>query len=182
MEQKTDVCGMDHVKWLDNGFRMAVHNPDRLFGSYVRPGGVALDVGCGPGAFTVGLARLTGKTGKVIAVDVQEEMLVLARKKAAAAGVADRVEFHRCADSALGIETKVDFILTFYMVHESPQPLRLVDELSGLLKPGGFWFLAEPKFHVTKKAYRDILDYSEKRGLRVIKETGVISRVAVLAK
>lgn len=173
---------MDHIKWLDNGFRMAAHNPRRLFGRYVRPGAVALDVGCGPGNFTVGLARLTGKTGRVIAVDLQETMLEMARKKAADAGVTDQVEFHRCTDTALGIDEQVDFILTFYMVHESPKPLHLVDELADLLKPGGFWFLAEPKFHVTKEAYREVLDRGEKRDLRVIRETGVISRVAVLAK
>jgi ubiquinone/menaquinone biosynthesis C-methylase UbiE len=182
MEVYRDVCGMDHVKWLDNGFRRMIHNPRALFGRYVKPGGLALDIGCGPGSFTLALAKLTGVTGKVIAVDLQEPMLDLTRNKIDAAGMSGRVEFHRCSSDSLGLEVQADFILTFYMVHESPQPLGLVNEVCALLKPGGYWFLAEPKFHVSKNAYCEVVDRCLTCGLAIVEEKGIISRMAVFTR
>ena len=39
------------------------------------PGMKIMDIGCGPGFFTLPMAELTGKDGLVIAVDIQDEML-----------------------------------------------------------------------------------------------------------
>ena len=41
----------------------------------------ALDVGCGPGFFTLDMARLVGESGQVIAADLQEGMLQIVRDK-----------------------------------------------------------------------------------------------------
>jgi len=65
--------------WLcysfDNPLRRLFHDPERLLGPYVKLGMTVADIGCGMGYFTLGLARLTGPEGKVIAVDLQERML-----------------------------------------------------------------------------------------------------------
>lgn len=182
MEHRADICGVEHVKWLDNGVRKFLHNPQRLFGRYVKPGATALDIGCGPGAFTAPLARMVGEAGRVVAIDVQKEMLDLVSRKIEAAGMTERVKLHQCTGNTLGISTPADFILTFYMVHECPDPMRLVDEIAALLKPGGFWFLAEPKMHVSKPAYCGVVERARARGLRVVEERGVISRVAVFSR
>lgn len=41
----------------------------------------AMDIGCGPGFFTLAMARMAGPEGKVIAIDMQQEMLDLVKKK-----------------------------------------------------------------------------------------------------
>lgn len=182
MNNSAHVCGTEHARWLDNGFRHLVHNPERMFGPYVNKGGTILDIGCGPGTFTLGLARLAGKGGRVIAVDLQEEMLGMARKKIVSAGMLDQVMFHRCTQESLNLDIKADFIVTFYMVHESPDPCRLIDQICTLLKPGGYYYLAEPKFHVSETLYRKMQNRCKEHGLSLIKKAGIVSRIAVFKK
>jgi 2-polyprenyl-3-methyl-5-hydroxy-6-metoxy-1,4-benzoquinol methylase len=50
---------------------------------HIEPGQTVLDIGCGPGTFSIAMAKLVGESEKIIAVDVQEEMLQLVREKAA---------------------------------------------------------------------------------------------------
>ena len=177
-----NICGEDHVKFLDNGFRRMFHNPEKMFKKYILPGNTVIDIGCGPGTFTVGLANLTGPEGKTIAVDLQESMLEHTKRKVEAEKTGSQVVFHKCANDSLELDEKADFILTFYMVHETPDPIALIDEISGLLKPGGIYYLAEPKFHVSKKQYHEVLLQCKKNGLSIIEEKGIICRIAVLEK
>jgi ubiquinone/menaquinone biosynthesis C-methylase UbiE len=182
MNSKSDVCGVEHVKLLDNGFRRLVHNPIRLFGPYIHPGDTVLDIGCGPGAFTPGLAKLVGTQGKVIAIDLQKEMLELAKGKAQSAGVLDRIQFHQCNSDSLNISVQAHFALTFYMVHEAPDPMHLIDQVCTLLTQGGYYYLSEPKFHVSENQYRDVVARCVSNGLTVVKEGGLFSRTAVFQK
>ena len=50
-----------------------------------------MDLGCGMGYFSIGMARLVGGKGKVIAVDLQQKMLDTMVKRASRSGVADRI-------------------------------------------------------------------------------------------
>ncbi|GEM_PF-6888608 len=71
----------DHVCpwWLaytfDNPLRQLVHNPEKIFSSLIRPGQTVVDIGCGMGYFSLGMAKLVGESGRVISVDLQKEML-----------------------------------------------------------------------------------------------------------
>ena len=85
---------VDHICpwWIaytfDNPFRRIFHNPEKMLGSYVSKGMTVLDVGCGMGFFSIGLARLVGDTGCVIAADVQSKMLGVMQRRSEKAGVA----------------------------------------------------------------------------------------------
>lgn len=182
MRNSRTVCGEEHIRLLDNGFRRMFHNPKRMFKKYIKSGNTVMDIGCGPGAFIAGLAKLTGQEGKVIAVDLQECMLEQARVKVKAKKMDSQVVFHKCGNDTLELNEKADFILTFYMVHETPDPITFIKEISGLLKPGGIYYLAEPKFHVSKKQYQELLFQCKENGLSLIEEKGFISRIAVLKK
>src|SRR6266446_5552766 len=52
----------------------------RLF-DLLRPGMTVLDVGCGTGAITAGIARVAGSQGNVVGVDRDESLLDIARKE-----------------------------------------------------------------------------------------------------
>ncbi|MFH1011686.1 MAG: methyltransferase domain-containing protein, partial [bacterium] len=71
----------DHIcQWwlaptLDNPFRRFLHNPEKMLGSQAAEGMTVLDIGCAPGFFSIGLAKLVGNTGRIIAADVQPKML-----------------------------------------------------------------------------------------------------------
>ncbi len=182
METAKHICGEEHAKWLDNPLRNLIHNPKKMFKEFVHPGGTVLDIGCGPGTFTLGLAKLVGPQGNVIAVDIQEGMLKRTQQKIERASLQDRVSYHKCDDSLSEIATPADFIVTFYMVHETPNPKQFARDICSLLKPGGYYYLAEPKFHVSKSQYDELLEVCKKEGLAVVKEEGIISRIAVFRK
>lgn len=104
----------------------------------IEPGQRVLDVGCGTGTQTVAIARAVGTGGAVTGVDVAPEMLAVARRKAARAGVA--VEFHPAEASALPFpDRSFDRVLMCMAMHMVPEAERAacVGELARVLAPGG---------------------------------------------
>lgn len=81
-----------------------------------------VDIGCGMGFFSIGMAKMVGETGKVISVDLQAEMLAVVHQRAGKNGLAERIQFHRARKDSIGISGPVDFALAFWMVHEVPDP------------------------------------------------------------
>lgn len=71
-----------------------------------------LDVGCGVGWFSIPMARMAGDRGRVIAVDLQQQMLDMLRRRAAAAGVLGRIGLHKCEQDRLGIDAAADLRLS----------------------------------------------------------------------
>lgn len=142
------VCPWWFAYTFDNPLRRWLHRPRKILGPYVKEGYTAVDIGCGMGPFTVELARLVGSGGRVIAVDLQEEMLQRVEVRATKAGVADRVELHRCQPDSLGLAEEADFILAFWMAHEVPDHRSFFEQIADLLKVGGLFLLVEPKGHV----------------------------------
>jgi ubiquinone/menaquinone biosynthesis C-methylase UbiE len=173
--------------WLcysfDNPLRRLFHDPERLLGPYVKTGMTVVDIGCGMGYFTIGLARLTGPEGKVIAVDLQQQMLDALGRRSRKAGVADRIVLHRCRKESLGVEDTADFALAFWMGHEVPDKSRFFREIFALLKTGGRFLLVEPKYHVTLRSFRQTAAVCRETGFRVLEEPPVaLSHAFLLGK
>jgi len=76
---------------LASPLRRILIPPAKVLAGHVRPGMTVLEPGPGMGFFTLELARLVGGSGRVIAVDIQPRMLDGLRRRAAKAGVLDRV-------------------------------------------------------------------------------------------
>jgi ubiquinone/menaquinone biosynthesis C-methylase UbiE len=112
-----------------------------------------LDLGCGPGFFTIEMARITGHAGKVVAADLQEGMLEIVQKKIKKYHLTGIVELHKCSERKIGLELKFDFILIFYMLHEAPDQPAFLNEVYSLLNTDGKVLLVEPTFHVSKKEF-----------------------------
>jgi ubiquinone/menaquinone biosynthesis C-methylase UbiE len=160
------VCPWWLAYTFDNPLRRLIHNPKDIFSDYVKEGMTVMDIGCGMGYFTIGLAEIVGDAGKVIAVDLQEEMLAIMLKRAARKGVAQRIIPHRAEPDSINNSTPVDFILAFWMVHETPDPEKFFAEIVSILKPTGKIVYTEPAFHVSDKQYRRILSAAQKSGLK----------------
>jgi ubiquinone/menaquinone biosynthesis C-methylase UbiE len=176
----------DHICpwWLaytfDNPFRSFFHNPEKMLCSYVSKGMTVLDAGCGMGFFSIGLARLVGDTGCVIAADIQAKILAVMLKRSEKAGVSSVIRLHRSEPDNLGVETPVDFILAFWMVHEVPDPKRFFHQVRACLKPNGRILIAEPRFHVSAKRFRETVAIAQASGLNFCETPSIwFSRSAV---
>ena len=159
------VCPWQAIWTFDNVFRPLVHPPGKLFAPYVEAGMRVADIGCGAGFATIALAELVGRTGGVVAVDLQAEMLDMARQSALRAGVNEMVEFRQCRPDALGLDGGFDFINAFYMVHEVPDIRRFLEQVRQALRPGGRLFVAEPRLHVSGRAYSRMQNTAREAGL-----------------
>lgn len=154
---KNRVCPVELSGPLDNRFRKWFQHPRKILSNYLKEGMTVLDIGCGPGFFTIEMARMVGESGRVIAADLQKEMLWKLENKIERTPLEDRIVLHQCASNRIGIEEKVDFALAFYMVHEIPDQDAFFKELATILKPDGKVLIAEPPFHVTRKAFIEMI-------------------------
>ncbi|MBN2115762.1 MAG: class I SAM-dependent methyltransferase [Anaerolineales bacterium] len=103
----------------------------------IRPGETVLELGPGPGAFTVDAARRVGPQGKLIAVDIQPEMIARVDAKVRQAGL-DNVETHVASAYELPVEeASVDRTFLVTVLPEIPDPVRGLREIYRVLKPGG---------------------------------------------
>ena len=163
-EQGDHVFSWDRHWTIDNFIRRLIHPPDRLLGEFVKPGMTVLDSGCGTGLFTLAMARMVGPHGRVIALDVQPEALAVVEKKVERAGLIPVVETWRCEHDDIGTVPVCDFVLAFYMVHETPDPDAYFAKIDQCLRPGGGLFLIEPWFHVRRAHFVRELDAAARAG------------------
>jgi ubiquinone/menaquinone biosynthesis C-methylase UbiE len=178
---RNKVCSMERAGALDISLRKLVNNPHKILKSYIKEGMAVLDLGCGPGFFTIEMAKMVGKYGKVIAADLQEGMLDIVRKKVTDMNLQNIVEFYNCPGDKIGLSKTFDFILVFYMLHEVPDQSAFIKELFSLLKPEGRVLIAEPKFHVTKSDFENAKITMKKTGLNFIEEPKIFFSRSVLA-
>lgn len=182
-DKEKHICPVERANGLDNFFRKLVQNPKKILKDYVKDGMTVLDVGCGPGFFSVGIADMVGASGKVIAVDLQQGMLDKIKNKIEGTEIENIIELYKCEEDRIGISTKVDLILAFYMVHEVPDQDKFLKEMYSILKPDGNFFIVEPAFHVSKKAFEETVNRAYAIGFSQVKRPGmVLSRAVVLKK
>jgi ubiquinone/menaquinone biosynthesis C-methylase UbiE len=121
-----------------------VHNPLRR--RYMRPvldrvgirsGERVLELGPGPGTFTVDAARLARPDGRVIAVDIQPEMIAQVEERVREANLTN-VETHVASAYELPLENEsIDRAFLVTVLPEVPDQNRALSELRRVLKPGG---------------------------------------------
>ncbi len=140
-----------------------------------------MDLGCGPGFFSIDMAKMVGKSGRVIAVDLQEGMLQKLRDKIHGTEFEQRIILHKCATNKIGVANKVDFVLAFYMVHEVPDKKRFFDEIASIINPDGKVFMVEPSFHVSKRSFEETLNKAQAAGFMPVESPKMfLSKTAVM--
>ena len=144
----THCCPWWLAYTFDNPLRRLVHDPRKVVGPYLRPGMVALDFGCGMGYFSIAMAKMVGPEGRVLAADLQPQMLAIMMKRAKKAGVDRRITPVQVEKTRLVLPEPVDFALAMWVVHEVPGTERLLREIRAALKPGARFLIVEPKRHV----------------------------------
>jgi arsenite methyltransferase len=114
-------------------------------------GGIALDVGSGPGAITASLARAAGPDGLALGVDISEPML--ARAVRAEAG--PTVGFLRADAQRLPLrDHTVDAVVTIAVLQLIPDPAAALAEIARVLRPGGRLAVMVPTVGRTARFWR----------------------------
>ena len=170
---------------LANPLRKLFHNPNKIIGPHIKTGMTVLDVGSAMGFFSIPAAKMVGLSGRVVCVDCQAEMLAALEKRAKKAGVSSQIEPRVCQRTALGLEDlsgQVDVAFAFAMVHEAPDPSRLLREIAATLKPGGTLLVAEPTAHVSRAQIEETLAVTKSLGLKVVDEPKVRQSVSFVLK
>jgi ubiquinone/menaquinone biosynthesis C-methylase UbiE len=109
----------------------------------LKPGDTVCDLGCGNGFYTLRLARLVGEQGRVVAVDIQREMLELLKDDAAAEKVTNiEPVLGTLIDPKLK-EGSIDLVLLVDVYHEFSHPEQMLAAIRRSLKPKGRVALVE---------------------------------------
>lgn len=165
------------IPWLNRPERIQEENPEEMLEQLkVQPGMTVCDMGCGDGYYTIELARRVGPTGKVIAVDIQPEMLQELSRRCEQNNLKN-------VDMILGLphdpklpEGKLDLILMVDVYHEFSNPIEMLESMRNSLKKDGRIALVEfrgedpqvpikPEHKMTKK---QILKEYEANAFRLV--------------
>lgn len=138
----------------------------------IRPGERVLELGPGPGAFTIEAARRTEPGGKLLAVDIQPAMIAAVKRKVSDSKLTN-VETHIADASHLpvGKET-VDRAFLVTVLPEIPDRKRALKELRRVLKPGGVLSITEEFLDPDYPLARTTIRWAEEAGFELEERYG----------
>lgn len=132
------VMGPGGIPWLDRPQREEEERPAVVLEALALKGGeVVADLGAGSGFYTFRIAPKVGKTGQVLAVDIQDEMIKTIRQRAAEQKISN-VEVIKGSESDPNLPpNEVDVLLMVDVYHELSYPYEVMTKVCKALKPGG---------------------------------------------
>ncbi len=170
--------------WLayswDHRLRKLIHNPQKIIKLYVSEGDVVADIGCGMGFFSIAMAEFVGSSGKVYAVDVQQKMLDVLKKRSQNYQNDLPINAVLAENVKAIIKESVDFILTFWMLHEVENKESFLKEWFSFLKEGGKYLLVEPKIHTSQKLFDEEVELCKRIGFEEFESPHIRASRAVL--
>lgn len=132
------------AEWLLRATRESEEHTARMIAALaLRPGQVVCDLGSGVGVISLPLAKLVLPEGRVLAVDMQPEMLAKLAERAAAAGVTN-IERIPCGPADPKLKPgSCDLVLMVDVYHELGYPEQVLRAVRAALKPGAQLVLVE---------------------------------------
>jgi len=166
--ERNRVCPVGLANSLDSTLRRWLQDPHKILSPFVKEGMTVLDIGCGPGFFSIELARMVGRTGSVISADVQDGMLQKLSAKIRGTELEDRIHLVKCETASINVPVKIDFGLAFWMVHEVPDKSVFFKQLKAVLNETAQILVVEPKlFHVSRREFQSTTALAEDAGFMV---------------
>jgi ubiquinone/menaquinone biosynthesis C-methylase UbiE len=132
------VMGPGGIPWLDRQQREDEEKPALVMDALgLRQGEIVADLGAGSGYFTFRIAPRIGPGGKVLAVEIQDEMIETLRQRAAEQKITN-VEVVKGSDRDPNLPANgVDLVLMVDVYHELAYPFEVMTRVRKALKPGG---------------------------------------------
>jgi ubiquinone/menaquinone biosynthesis C-methylase UbiE len=168
-----------HAAWLTRPERQQEEDPLQAIGQLgLKSGMVVCDMGCGNGFYSLEMAKRILPGGRVIAVDIQQEMLHLLHLRAQEANI-DNIQtvLGTLVDPFLP-EGELDLVLMVDVYHEFSHPEQMLQAIRKSLKPTGRIALVEfraedprvPILPLHKMSKRQILREFRANGFRLVEE------------
>ena len=144
----------------------------------VKPGMTVCDMGCGNGFYSLQLAKMVGPKGRVLAVDVQPQMLFLMRKRMEKAGIENVTPILGSFHDPRLPENSIDLVLMVDVYHEFSHPETMLEAMHKGLKKDGLIALLEyreedpdvPIKPLHKMSKKQIMLEYEPNGYKLVKE------------
>jgi len=142
---------------------------------YVLQGMKGADFGCGTGYFTALLAQEVGHSGKIYAIDIDEEVIKEAREFIDQFGLRNVKFLHQDLETNSGLENNsLDFIFISQVLYQSDEPYKIISEAKRVLKEKGYLIVLEPQkenpLFTGQRVhnFQDIINLMEKEGFKII--------------
>jgi ubiquinone/menaquinone biosynthesis C-methylase UbiE len=142
---------------------------------YVLQGMKGADFGCGTGYFTALLAQEVGHSGKIYAIDIDEEVIKEAREFIDQFGLRNVKFLHQDLEINSGLENNsLDFIFISQVLYQSDEPYKIISEAKRVLKEKGYLIVLEPQkenpLFTGQRVhnFQDIINLMEKEGFKII--------------
>ena len=132
------VMGWQGAAWLEREEREREERTDLLLTALaLKPGMVVADIGAGTGYLSRRMATAVGSSGKVLAVDVQPEMIQMLKQLAQRAQLSQIVPV-QCSETDVGLQpNSLDLAIMVDVYHELAYPFEVLASVIRALKPGG---------------------------------------------
>lgn len=138
----------------------------------LKPGMTVCDMGCGNGFYALRMAKSVGNDGRVLAVDIQPEMLRLLQSRAAETKITNVEPVHGSVVDAKLPAGKVDLILCVDVYHEFSHPEQMLNTMRKSLAPGGQLVLVEFRAEDAKVPIKPLHKMSKKQILKELPPNG----------
>lgn len=172
---------MSHLgaSWLVRPERDQEENASLSFKQLqLKKGMTVCDLGCGNGYWTLPMARDVGSTGRVLAVDIQPEMLQKLRERSAQFNYTHIEPIRSTVSDPKLPENEVDLLLMVDVYHEFSHPESMLWGIRRSLKPNGVVALLEyreedprvPIKPLHKMSKNQILKEYQENGFKLVRE------------
>ena len=138
----------------------------------VKAGMTVCDMGCGNGFYSLKLSKMVGARGKVLAVDIQPEMLGLLRVRAKDAGITNVETIAGTVVQPFLPENQVDLILCVDVYHEFSHPVQMLAAMRRALTNKGMLVLVEFRTEDPKVPIKKLHKMSKKQILKEMQPNG----------
>ena len=136
--QIAHVMGHQGADWLDRPEREVEEQPSKLVELLeLKEGDTLADIGAGTGYISWRMAKKVGPTGKVYAVEIQEEMLNLLSKAMKKRGVTNVIPHLGTISDPQLPAGRLDLVIMVDVYHEFSHPYEMMTNIVQALKPNG---------------------------------------------
>ncbi|MCH9794666.1 MAG: class I SAM-dependent methyltransferase [Gammaproteobacteria bacterium] len=164
------VMGHQAAGWLNRPGRIQEEMPDEVVANMkLEPTDVVADIGAGSGYFSFRIAKLVPE-GKVLAVDIQQEMLDIVEATKAKEDVTNIEGVKGAIDNPNLPMNSIDAAIMVDAYHEFSHPFEMINGIYDALRPGGRIFLLEYRGEDASVPIRPLHKMTQEQ---VIKEMGV---------